>query len=74
MFVDFSGRSLPASLVLKLYIQAFVDHLINEMDRTKKKVKQCKIRWIFPVSSNLTDSDKQFLRLCAGKVIHLIYH
>lgn len=68
MLIDKTGKALPANHVFKCFIKAFVDHLTEYLDRNKFDDKKGKIKWVIPVSSYLTDNDKQFLRSCAEQV------
>lgn len=66
MLVDETGKSLLASHVLQMFIKAFVNHLIKNMNGVD--VPKDDIRWVIPVSANLSNTGKQLLRSCAEQV------
>ncbi|CAG2226945.1 unnamed protein product [Mytilus edulis] len=63
--MDETGKSLFASHVCKMFIKAFVDHLMKFLDRKRTSIQKCDIIWVIPVSVDLTDTSKQLLRSCA---------
>ncbi|CAG2245220.1 unnamed protein product [Mytilus edulis] len=58
---DETGKSVLASHVFKTLINAFINDLMEMLN----SVQQSDIRFVIPVSADLTDTDKQFLRYCA---------
>ncbi|CAC5356670.1 unnamed protein product [Mytilus coruscus] len=65
MFADVTGKVLPASHVLKMFIKAFVYHITEELDTKDAPFKIDETRWVVPVSADLTETSKQILRSCA---------
>lgn len=68
VLVDVTGKSLPACLVFRIYIEAFVSYLVEIFDKKGITLTEREWIWVIPVSADLTDTGKQFLRSCAAQV------
>jgi molecular chaperone DnaK (HSP70) len=52
-----------------LSIKAFVDHLMNALEKRETGLRDDEIKWVFTVPAAWTDSGKQLMRESAEKVL-----